>query len=561
MKKNIILLTLLTLYFFKGYGQLFTLPFTGAATCPTPGSTLSPQPSNVTIGTVTRYGTLTCNSTADCYNTANWTTQTTINTTQYIEFTVTAAIGYQVNFASINFITQRSSTGPVNGRIAHDGGTGTFSSSYDFTATTSNTAVSWDFTDFTANAGSTVKFRIYGWGASGSTGTLRLDDLTLNATINTTGGTLNWLLLGNAGINRSTNFIGTIDTQSVAIRTNNVERVVIDKSGKVGIGTTVPDSTLTVVGGLRLDMQTKGAGKVLTSDANGGATWQSTPNYSATYIPFTGTGQNNSVSGQINFTNGTRDVVSINSNGGIGNVDVYNSGSGNLSGSLRPNAVLFKNVLNNTYNSILSTDSLGFTIYTDSNYSHGLSGSFYYGAKYDSLSYVQKKYVDSVVAKGIGSSQWTTTNNNIYFAKNVGIGTTYINDTSYQLFVEKGIRTRKIKVDQISAAWPDYVFEDNYSLPTLFEVENFLKKNKHLAGVPTANDVKKEGIDLGYNQSILLLKIEELTLYIIEQNKKTTDQQAQLLQQKSIATEQQERISSLQQQIDELKLLIKNTKK
>jgi len=101
---------------------------------------------------------------------------------------------------------------------------------------------------------------------------------------------------------------------------------------------------------------------------------------------------------------------------------------------------------------------------------------------------------------------------------NVGIGTVSVNDINYKLFVETGIRTRKIKVDQ--STWSDYVFSSTYKLPTLKEVEEFVKQYKHLPDVPSAQEVEKNGIDLGDNQAILLKKIEELTLYIIDINKK-----------------------------------------
>jgi hypothetical protein len=105
----------------------------------------------------------------------------------------------------------------------------------------------------------------------------------------------------------------------------------------------------------------------------------------------------------------------------------------------------------------------------------------------------------------------------IYEGAKVGIGTSQVNDANYKLFVETGIRTRKIKVDQQS--WPDYVFHGTYNLRPLSEVESFIKKYQHLPDVPSAAQVTAEGIDLGDNQAVLLKKIEELTLYLIEQKK------------------------------------------
>lgn len=104
----------------------------------------------------------------------------------------------------------------------------------------------------------------------------------------------------------------------------------------------------------------------------------------------------------------------------------------------------------------------------------------------------------------------------------VGIGTETIGDANYRLFVETGIRTRKVQVDQTT--WPDYVFDQQYKLPTLKEVEAFIQKNKHLPDMPSAAEVEKNGIDLGANQANMLKKIEELTLYVIEQNKKIEEQ-------------------------------------
>ncbi len=101
---------------------------------------------------------------------------------------------------------------------------------------------------------------------------------------------------------------------------------------------------------------------------------------------------------------------------------------------------------------------------------------------------------------------------------NVGIGTSTITGGAYKLYVKNGIRTEKVKVD-VSSNWPDYVFHKKYKLPSLKEVEEFIQKNKHLPDVPSAAEVGKEGLDLGDNQAMLLKKIEELTLYVIEQNK------------------------------------------
>jgi hypothetical protein len=75
-------------------------------------------------------------------------------------------------------------------------------------------------------------------------------------------------------------------------------------------------------------------------------------------------------------------------------------------------------------------------------------------------------------------------------------------------------------VVRLTNTWPDFVFEPTYNLPSLKEIEKYINKNKHLPDVPSAAEVKEKGIDLGDNQAILLKKVEELTLYMIELNKK-----------------------------------------
>lgn len=98
---------------------------------------------------------------------------------------------------------------------------------------------------------------------------------------------------------------------------------------------------------------------------------------------------------------------------------------------------------------------------------------------------------------------------------NVAIGTT--TPGPYKLTVEGTIGARRIKVAQ--GTWPDYVFEPEYELPALTEVEDYIKANKHLPDVPSAAEVKKDGQDVGEMNERLLRKVEELTLYVIELNK------------------------------------------
>ncbi|MBA4853950.1 hypothetical protein [Emticicia sp. BO119] len=91
---------------------------------------------------------------------------------------------------------------------------------------------------------------------------------------------------------------------------------------------------------------------------------------------------------------------------------------------------------------------------------------------------------------------------------------------SYRLIVQDGIITEKIKVAvKGTNDWADYVFEPSYQLMSLDKVESFVKENKHLPNVPSAEDMSKNGLDVSQTSAKLMEKIEELTLYIIEMNK------------------------------------------
>ena len=100
---------------------------------------------------------------------------------------------------------------------------------------------------------------------------------------------------------------------------------------------------------------------------------------------------------------------------------------------------------------------------------------------------------------------------------NVGIGTTAVNGA--KLSVEGVIRARKIQVDNPNIIWSDFVFSTDYNLMSLNEVEHFITQNKHLPDVPSASEVKANGIDLAQMDAILLQKIEELTLYVLQLKK------------------------------------------
>lgn len=117
----------------------------------------------------------------------------------------------------------------------------------------------------------------------------------------------------------------------------------------------------------------------------------------------------------------------------------------------------------------------------------------------------------------------------------VGIGGTIppVNGTIYKLYVDGGIATRDIKVTN-STTWPDNVFEEDYSLMSVEDMNKYIKAHHHLPGVPSAAEVEKnQGFELGEMEVILLKKIEEQALYIIDMKEEMMEMKEEINELKS----------------------------
>lgn len=114
-------------------------------------------------------------------------------------------------------------------------------------------------------------------------------------------------------------------------------------------------------------------------------------------------------------------------------------------------------------------------------------------------------------------SPWTVRSGITYRSEgNVGIGTSTTG--IHKLAVEGSIGAREISIELDN--WADFVFEDDYILPQLEDVEAYIEQHNHLPEIPSEAEVLENGISLGEMDARLLQKIEELTLYLIEQNKR-----------------------------------------
>jgi len=107
---------------------------------------------------------------------------------------------------------------------------------------------------------------------------------------------------------------------------------------------------------------------------------------------------------------------------------------------------------------------------------------------------------------------------------NLGIGV--IDPQDYKLAVNGKVRAKEIKVEATN--WPDYVFLPAYEKSSLADLEKFINENRHLPEIPSAKEVETEGLSLGEMNALLLKKIEELTLYLIEQDKKSEKQESRI---------------------------------
>jgi uncharacterized NAD-dependent epimerase/dehydratase family protein len=149
--------------------------------------------------------------------------------------------------------------------------------------------------------------------------------------------------------------------------------------------------------------------------------------------------------------------------------------------------------------------------------------------------------------KGIYYGSWDinakTSNFAVIDNGNMGVG---VSNPTSKLDVNGTIHAKEVKVDLQN--WPDYVFKSEYKLSSLEEIEKHIKDNGHLPNIPSAKEVIENGINLGEMNRKLLEKIEELTLYSIEQNKQIKN----LTEESKTLHLQSEKIDKLEKLVEKL---------
>lgn len=148
-------------------------------------------------------------------------------------------------------------------------------------------------------------------------------------------------------------------------------------------------------------------------------------------------------------------------------------------------------------------------IIVDNSTAESYGGGFFFRVHNED---VGQKYIDAIMIAKNG---------------NIGIGTKKTDDYKLTVAGSKGIIAEKVTV-KLASQWPDYVFTNEYELPTLKEVEKQIKENGHLQNIPSAEEVEANGVELGDMSKNLLQKVEELTLYTIQQEKKLEQQNKEI---------------------------------
>jgi len=300
--------------------------------------------------------------------------------------------------------------------------------------------------------------------------------------------------------------------------TEDIDRLVIDSGGKVGIGTSTPGSTLNVGTNTTNSPSSlvqfgqsvpNGEARVLSLVNSGGGSDQSTSidfhnksTWSSTgRIQLQQLGAETASRMSFHTFNGSlKNQMTLSENGRLGigtsspasKLDIVNFGEG---------AELLR--LSTERPWVFRQTSTGAT------------------TQLDLHSTVDSKNFKITSPQGIRSAQFLVSNteesNRVFLVPDggkVGIGT-QTPDSDALLTVKGAIHSIEIKV-LANAGVPDYVFEPNYVLPTLKEIKKFITDHRHLPEIPSAAEMEVNGIDLGDMNMRLLKKIEELTLYQIE---------------------------------------------
>ena len=285
-------------------------------------------------------------------------------------------------------------------------------------------------------------------------------------------------------------------TPSMTIRQNSVQNV----PAYVGIGTTDPKKELHVDGNVMISNSNNAllfANSASSTDGDFGI--KLSRNGLEFFKPNNGSPMNN--------------LLYIGTNGNIGIGSSNTTYKLNIAGSARSTSfqtetltvtddVIFNNLAGNT-TQVVTVDNNGELSTTSFSTLQDNLGNHIASQNLNLNGY-------RIINTGNNGGIFINTNNN------VGIGTL---NPIHELSVNGTIQAKELIVTTLAADWPDFVFDPEYKLTSLHELDKYIESEKHLPGVPSANEISEEGIKVSEMNAILLQKVEELTLYVIELQK------------------------------------------
>ncbi|MCX6227070.1 MAG: hypothetical protein NTV01_20365, partial [Bacteroidia bacterium] len=363
-------------------------------------------------------------------------------------------------------------------------------------------------------------------------------------------------------ISNSNFYLGTCNDFPLAIGTNGIEKVRINTNGKVGIGTADPNYTLHVHSD-ELVSETpetlifkSGSGKNIKADSQQsdieavddellksdnlktGVTASTGPTGTITFqMTNKTTGQGPDDGFQINLQNYNASI-NLKQPGNLflktsdGNIDMRAYGGNLLATAKEYRFMTSGTTLQHPALRIKNNGNIGIGV-KDPIHNLQVNGNIAFQGQNSSLIFGQS-FPTPTAEWGQWAIEYNRTTGGLNFWKpfnsnkfgnyylflsdngNVLIGKSTQVNPIYKLDVEGAIRANEIVVNTTGA---DFVFENNYQLTSLVELEKSIRENKHLPGIPSATDMRKKGMPLGEMNTLLLQKIEEITLYLIDLQK------------------------------------------